>query len=940
MGLGWKEIVTFGNDEVKVPSLSTLDSTTLRPINTQNDSPEKGKKETKKEIKKEEKETKKEEKQKWKEIKKEIKQEEKQEERIENRIDIRTITSENFIKRISKLNDLELTSFYKLISENSYNNWYSVFIRKLSQNQRMLILDNLSKSANLRNAVKLEDKINLRNNILPENEDRKKRLTNLVLSPRDKWLTPEQAKNRIENFFLVSEIVWWFWYDRSKSAPVFFKKAFPTETYLKDNSQEAVNQAVKLWWWFISKMLETKEGWDNILKKSFIKDKQLNFIKSHIQDEWRIIWVVEWLSMLDDEQQRIVNGLSKDALISFLNSIIGYENPQKTWDYSFDSAEGINMMLTFANNKDNITSLLQNVGEKWLISATSELRQATEASIKASWKKIEESDSSEIASIQTKLIYEKAKSRAQENKWDKWNWMNQIQRDFEIDKELKVVWNEMLMSDDLSTKQKQELKDLSKKTFDKNNQDLLISAQKYGFTEDLRQVRWEKYYEEVEQQYLSTIKNTTKNELETYQKTEAGKEIQNLFSPDWLYFKQIFSGQKLIKEEDIRWNLWEQEYAKALERIYSDKQENKLDDSLQNHWERLSTNVDDTTKNAFMQNVSYFLQNVLDIQLDKEGQENILKNLSINQENFATSKSQEIQISWIDKNNPIKKYDFTYNIVTWEFKTNKLMDIQQWDKYASLNQITPLTEIRWPKFGEFFDNAKVISHQVLRDEKVNSEQNFLKEFDTRLTLSTKIPKQSDKAKEQMKLFCLKNVLTQEILDMMKIQNDQVKNDEELFPLLARSINSYSSEELTTTRSIIKSMRDFYEIQEQIKNISNLSELEREAAIDSNIADLSKKVDGEEVYKEISSKTFYLIRAIETDPKDTIKNFSLFFKSFLGDKKDNWNDIISPKKLISYKQDLEKPNAINDSSYLAQFEQNMSTFEDQALDQKISHQNLA
>jgi hypothetical protein len=269
----------------------------------------------------------------------------------------------------------------------------------------------------------------------------------------------------------------------------------------------------------------------------------------------------------------------------------------------------------------------------------------------------------------------------------------------------------------------------------------------------------------------------------------------------------------------------------------------------------LSTNVDDTTKNAFLQNVSYFLQNVLNIQLDKKGEENILKNLVMNQKIFDKEKSQEIQISWIDKNNPTKKYDFTYNIVTWEFKTNKLMDIQELDKCASLNQMTPLTEIKWPKFGEFFDNAKVISHKVLRDEKVDSEQNFLKEFDTRLTLSTKIPKQSDKAKEQMKLFCLQNVLTQEILDMMKIGNDQVKNDEMLFPLLARSINLYSSEELITTRSIIKSMRDFYKIQEQIKNISNLSELEKEAAIDSNIADLSKKVDWEEVYKEISSKTF-------------------------------------------------------------------------------------
>jgi hypothetical protein len=50
---------------------------------------------------------------------------------------------------------------------------------------------------------------------------------------------------------------------------------------------------------------------------------------------------------------------------------------------------------------------------------------------------------------------------------------------------------------------------------------------------------------------------------------------------------------------------------------------------------------------------------------------------------------------------------------------------------------------------------------------------------------------------------------------------------------------------------------------------------------------------------------------------------------------------SSKNLISYKEDLNNPSAINDSSYFAQFEPNMDNlFVDQALDQKLSDQNIA
>lgn len=752
-------------------------------------------------------------------------------------------------------------------------------------------------------------------NIFDTPQERKNFIKSLINTAEKK--TDDKIKQEIRqylaNYFLVYELINTFeptytWdtgnaEENRKTRQFFLRRAWIQEPY-----EDSIKHNEKIRDWFLDVMMgvsRIEKAVNNMLDpyhQKYLEDFYIKKVKAKQEDI-----IKNSLSVLDVDTITKINTLSKEDFESFLTRLLeDTKEKTRSWKNDFSLKEKPARILWLSVAISNAHKEIDDILLKNNIStevSSEEVISATEGVFIKSLNKQEQENYYKNRKVILDDFWEVTRILIEKE------WEEQVIFDKEdpknrtIELTIKTTRARALNNPEIN------------RQLDKIEEKLITEYRKAGKEDELKTIRWTEHYAQVEQRYIQQQTQVA----EKYQSGNSWAELRNIWEklisqPE---FTDFFSTNK-IDHKDLQGSLSDEEFLDLLSKDEDKKQENGQEIKENNLLDLTNTEV----KNRFVERVTYFLGNVLDIQIDKDGKENILKWLHIDEKNIDKN------IITIEGKYQNTTLNFTYNIQTGELFTGKWLHKEENSQATVVGQkMEKLNTVSWPTFWEHFTQAKSISYADTLKKTNGNPEDFGKEIKKQLLIKCPLPDQSDFFKEEMQLRNLKNIVAQEMFEMIGIKDKQrpagwidgSKNP--LFPLIARSIETYNKDELLQMRTMITSMIDFSKTQRQLQEQPN-------QFIDEKLTDLEKETMDDK-YKEIKNITnwlFFLRDQEKSNPNYIGNPFKDFFMSFLSDSpktKEN-EKIIDISKLYTYTEDLtQTKNKMVDKKYFEVLEENMT-----------------
>ncbi len=746
-----------------------------------------------------------------------------------------------------------------------------------------------------------------------------------------------------------------------------------------------------------------------------ISEETKNLLRKYCGVWWRFVWLIQTLSYLDESSQEKINSLDEAWLIIFLDTlsndkeiwdkiknIMGYERSLETANRvvqllvtetaiqnvikrteteifenpkfleSEEYKEIRSSALTWKHNTKVAQSLymlkLDKEGSGLFLGLSS---QEKKEKINEIWKSLSDQEKNiyqqqawELNPKDSRLLLKteyrlKIKERAEQiarkklsnERWVNYDELSSFERSINV---LDASYDETLnfsakyLDEKTLIRKKEELEAVR----DQNNQELFETANKYWFTEDLRQARWEEYYKNVEQQYLASYDQRFSQVESKYQESNLWKIINDkiFWDIDWnINNKNKIFGNRKISKETLKWWLSEDDYKKYFNEIYpNEKTKNtwEVENTKQEESEdSLCNDTNETIKKEFQKRIIYFLWDCLNIKLDNSWK-GLFESITFDG-NVVSSKdgSSEISLVWTYDNKKIRIY---YDIGSWNIKIWKYLHFDNSSKSVNIDKnFETLKSVKWPRIDDFYSQANNISYdRILRDDNVKSSKDFELKVIDQLKIVSPIENQSDFAKQEIETELSRTIVAQKVFDMVLDNNkteDWKKNNniEDLFSnwtnepfivLLTNSLYIYNKNQLKNFENVIDYMKN-YKLGEENTYLDNkpITNISHEKAKEQTRILLS------ELDKEKNKWGF----AWEV--------LNDFFSAFSDDKftsDTSWEQkIINIEKLLTYYEDLSWTNKTDkETPYLLRLEADMSKhWADRYLDKSlasISSNNLA
>ncbi|AHB40833.1 hypothetical protein P148_SR1C00001G0015 [candidate division SR1 bacterium RAAC1_SR1_1] len=771
------------------------------------------------------------------------------------------------IKEIDQLNPEEKRELIKAIKGKR-----NEIIQELSFEEKKTVIEKISNNSGL----SPDDKLQLADLVLSLTE-KQQWIRDLL---KDKNLSKENRKSKIEGFFKVYELV--------NSMPPYQRQNESTRNLFAKKAgivdyKELREQNEKIREWILKVMLEIG---DLYTSGADVLDKNHdNRLKEIIVTSDKQLAIGDALSALSIGQREKINMLTKEQFQDFINELnnIGSKNAQKLEEKfgvekDAQNIFGLNLEMSVIQKKlDNIKIQFESAGGNPAI--TDQDRKIYCDKFQMSYPKT----AKETLAIDVGILEEKI------NQSD----IDPIKKE-ELIKQVNTV-----------------------KT------DIYTTYSKYNRTEELKQIRGPTYYAKVEQRYFQQQTQVA----EKYQEGKTGKDLRKIGKKlsRQKEFTDFFDKNK-IEHDDLQGSFSQEEYENILLKEKGDIKDEDKDKIQQQQEKDLLDTANTKIKDRFVERVTYFLGSVLDIQMDKDGKENILKGLDIDEKNIDKN------VITIQGKYQNKKLTFIYNIQTGDLFTGKWLHGAKNNPQISIGQkMEKLNTVSGPTFGEHFKQAKTISYTDAIQKSEGNISTFEKNINNQLIIKCPLPEQSDAFREEMKLNNLKNIAAQEIFEMMGLENRQWPvsgidgSQYHIFPLLARSLDTYTKDQLLQIRSIIQGMNDFYRNQKQVDNITT-----EKASIDPKLNELEKdtKDNRYKPLKNITKKLFLLREKEHINSTYMGEQFASFFDSLLSDRPESSDGqkIIDPEKLYTYYEDLQQTeNKSINKEYFANLQENMSQY---------------
>lgn len=769
------------------------------------------------------------------------------------------------------------------------------FISYLNSNKRFSYLSDKDKYDVLeiisKSTLSTDEKITTLDTLLGD----KKNLFIKNLISRKNDVDKKELRAQLRTCFRTYDITRAVWYKREDSRNYLARKAW-IENY-DPGWTNWWKQNEKIRDWFLDKMLEINEI--HVKFNTFLRPELQEVLQSTTMEDKRLISTSEALSALTAEQQANLNLLNKDRFQEFLLVL------SKKWD---------ELWIEYKDKLWTSTDVWSDLG-KCLVLSRWDIYQSELISIISKDTKRSPQELDSIVSISDSDIVNHFESLGKPIP-DKTNSDRQL-----IKQDIRNKKAEKYTQNNTSKETQEEVK----KAKQRYEIEVLKIAYENGFEEELRSnIRWEEYYSQVEQNYISQ----QQVETQKYQNTESWKEF-NKVGQKLMWEKQFLQlfDQNQITSEKLKWDLSDEEYKNLLiENKQEWNPENQQKLQKQREYVLLDT-TNNEIKNRFVNRITYFFSNILDVQIDEGGKENILENLKIDQNQIENN---QITIQWKYQN---QNLTFTYDTITWELFTWKRLHIDDHSQNVSVNnKMVRLENVSWPTFGEHIKQSNSISYSDILKKSEWNQESYAEELNKQLTIKCPLPNQSDDFKEEMKLQSLQNIVSQEVFGMMWVSDklflnksiDWSDNRYEVFPLLARTISSYNKSELNKFRENIKYMSDFYIKTNQLENTENI--------VSRKLTWLMSKV-----FPRYRSTKNYVQRIFLDREKNqqksnySWKQFHSFFSSFLTwweRLSSDWKNIIDINKFTMFYEDLSQTKKQTESitgDYFTLLNENMDKY---------------
>ncbi len=907
------------------------------------------------------------------------------------------ISSLDFVNQIQEAaKDKQKIEQVRLLIENDKS--YLDFIQKLSLEEKSIVLETICDKSDYfkhnenEKWASFERRNIFKNKIFSTKEDGINRINTIIKNSKenDKWNFENKklAIEKIERYFLVSEIIDSLWYDRQ-------------EVSINENLKKQVNFEIEndpekkyFFWWMKS---ENRQIQRSILLRMldmrnydekqnfFISQEKLDKIRENTWNKWVIFGLIKSLSALKQDDQQRINNLSDDSLKNFLEDCLQNENVfskinniESIYSSIDKNAQDQIALLLVAelnirNYSDNLASwALKNDpnspeakkinkkiidSEENIIEARllfeSEIKQKkpelfSNLSTQESKRKVEELwiDLLTVEKISYKeksftTLTEERKhqilsnqinadirtfTKKQEKGFPDFNKKSTVEQ-ITIGQNIANDISKSIANEIIEEPRRDEVKKWLDQVSKENDQRLFVKAVEYWFATELREARGDQYYNQIEQNYIQTyeIKYTTTNSK--YQKSEVGNYIHREVFSDIQNINTLF-GDLEISPQTIQWSLSKEEYKNNLSRIYKERPEIAI-----------YNDVNQSIKDSFIDRITYFLAESLDINLDQDQKENILETIKFDKNNRMLPNNDKKEISLIGNYNNQKVKVF-YDVVSWEIKISQRLDIVTDSQSVSVDEkIKTLPWIKWPKILSFFHQAQQIPYEnIIKKSNILSGKDLQQEITNQLKVFS--PFMDFSLKEEMKTELLRTITAQEVFEMIGVKNKQRSSSgingktDPLYPLLARSFAVYNQEELINIRNAIKDMIQFSQIQKRInkKETINISE---------KVEDLSKSIENKyyKSGKEIVNFLFSVKERYNSTSQYLGQQFTGFFYSFLSKwpRSKDGKKILDTQKFANFTKILKgySDKLLNNDYYPILTENMRSVFANKELAYKLA-----
>lgn len=775
--------------------------------------------------------------------------------------------------------EIFLETAFTLLKEPTPSNlvWFNVKLSQIYNNPEDLnnLLENKKLQNNIKNISSMDQKrkminmilkpskldFNQRNtfinNILPTRKERKSFIKTVIKSTESVGSDQEKIRIRKElsNYFLVYELVdtfkptysWNSW-DKEKdlnTRQFFLKKAGINEKYDESNANH--NEAIRDW--FLGTMMSIVSITEKWFKSNELDtDHQLylqNFCIKQKIGEKKQIAIINWLNILASEEKLNqkgisnkdkINSLSEEDFNMFLLGLINsWKDKKDSRKQDFDLKDKPSSILWLASAFSETTKTLDNLLSENKLSTEVEKWEVISAAETAYYRLLKTSESKKNFDENKKII------KNEEWEIEKILFIEEGKEQvvFDANDVVKNRWYELEVK-------RQRLRALNNpevnKQLDNIEYRLREAYKNTGNEDELKYLRWNEYYTQVEQNYINT--QTIESKLTTFdiavkipkesqedwnkfwgrileneilnQEENQLQEIPNVSQKDFQNFKTVPSEyQKFIGSNGLfDKNLMDQE------NIHPEKQQELLNTyNPEKTKNQLLQETNDTIKTQFTQQVVQFLQQSLDVKIDDQLKENILEQFNDIQNNVD---NQNIMIEW---NYQWQKIRFVYDLTTWDLQTNDWMSKDRRESNLKINSSSSKSlGIFGPNIKDTIANAKTINYaDIIQKSEWNIEK-YTQYYKQELSLKNSIPhiENQDVLKKQY----LKTILNQEMIDVIGLQKPEQQKEIDLnkYPIynqIYQSVENYDIEELQEMRENLKQMK---QLEDQITWLSENDEL--------------------------------------------------------------------------------------------------------------------
>lgn len=734
-----------------------------------------------------------------------------------------------------------------------------------------------------------------------------------IVLQKNNW-DKEELRKTLRTCFRTYDITKAVWYERRSSRNYLARKAGIENYNPIGPSWGKQNEQIRDW--FLDKILEINEV--HVKTKEFLKPNLKNLLDTLPVETGALISTTEALSALTDEQKKQLNNLNEERFRQFISVLsqkwddLWKKYVDKLWASEVIWKDLWKCLILSSNDfyKENVIKLLANDPEK----DPQEIQRKIDASdsdIQAHcdklWQPIPEQWSLNRSLIKQKVEDEKLSQYVEKN---------------------------------ASLKEKEKIQRLR----DKHIQEKISIIKTFDLQEDLRTVRWEEYYQNIEQSYIQLYdKNFEPSQLK-YQESSLWWTIKNKIFSNIENENLIFWDREIPKKI---FNVWLND-KKYLDKIYPSQKNDKknlLDENKEksdsNNIEKKETSLYNDTnkiiKDEFKDRIVYFLWNCFDIKLDNESQETLLKSFNFEKKDkWEKENKWEMSLTWKDRNG--KKIKIYYNTETWLVNVWKWINVNNNSDSVDIDKRDEnnLSFVKWPRIDDFYDKAKNIHYSdILKDEKISSISDYSKEVSNQLKIFAPLENQWDFAKEELNKKFLINITLQDVADLIwirdLIENGSIKElnseNKKLFSLLSRSFSTYNKQQLNDFRDALKFMTNYNE------EVLSKQNLDRKSSqyIDDQLDDLEKSVSKNN-YKDAKKITKILFEWLREEKNSWSFNGDIlykFFSSFLNNKESfSWdkNSIIDTRKFLTYYEDLSQEDKTDQEvDYMSTLNENMKDY---------------